>query len=609
MLCIAAIGTVLNIRYNGAVPDPVWRWFLGAAAFIGAITIVVNRLWGSYGQIWEHASIPEARRVLLAGGTLAVLFTVFDLLQGRPVPLSAAIGGPVLYIGLAGAVRFQSRLFALRRRRAEGSAIRVAVVGAGATGTALLRDMLRTPHSGLLPVVLLDDDPRLQGRTCSGVRVAGTVDTLFDAVDEHHVHEVVLAIRDASSALVRKVADLADRAGVPLRIVPGVSELVHTRVSVHDLRDLSIEDLLGRVQVSTDLAPVRQLISGRRVLITGAGGSIGSELAKQVAAYEPAQLLLLDHDETHLHDVRLDLGADAVTILADIREADVINRVFLQHRPEIVFHAAAHKHVPVLEDHPAEAVRTNCLGTALLMQAAELVDVERFVLISTDKAVAPSSVMGATKRIAEQVVLGYRPARHSFCAVRFGNVLGSRGSVLPTFMHQIRNGGPVTITDPRMTRYFMSMREAVQLVLQAAARSAGGEVFVLEMGEPVRIVDLAERMIRLSGRRVGGDVEIRVTGARPGEKLTEELHTAEEVLLPTGHPSISKLYPVTPDHDTMDAALVTLSALASEGDDHATRDAVFGLADPGRPTPPRVPSPRQGPVTEPTWGIGLMARG
>jgi FlaA1/EpsC-like NDP-sugar epimerase len=381
---------------------------------------------------------------------------------------------------------------------------------------------------------------------------------------------------------------------------------VHSRVSVHDLRDLSIEDLLGRVQVDTDLSSVQTLLRGRRVLITGAGGSIGSELAKQVAAWEPAALLLLDHDETHLHDVRLGLDRDATSILADIRDADVIERVFREHRPEIVFHAAAHKHVPVLENHPAEAVRTNCLGTALLVKAAAQVGVERFVLISTDKAVDPRSVMGASKRIAEQIVLGYRPPDSRFCAVRFGNVLGSRGSVLPTFMRQIRNGGPVTITDPRMTRFFMSIREAVQLVLQAAARADGGEVFVLEMGEPVRILDLAERMIRLSGRRVGADVEIRVTGVRPGEKLTEELHTAEEQLLATGHPSIRQLLPTTPDSGSLDAALVGLSAVASSGDDDATRAELFGLASPGREVP-LAPHHARPDLTVGPWDISLVA--
>jgi FlaA1/EpsC-like NDP-sugar epimerase len=592
VLIVAALGGVLTLRYDGAVPETAWARFQTVAPVALGVTVVVNWLWGLYGQIWRHASVQEARRIALAGATVMATLTTAMAVGPRLLPLSVVILGGGLYMMLAGAVRFQSRLFALNRRHEdERQGLRVAVLGAGESGAMLVRDMLRTPKAGLAPVAMLDDDPHKQGRSCMGVRVVGPLADLPRIVAEHAVHQVVLAIAGPAGSLVRRVAALADEAGVPLRVLPGVGEIVNGQVTVHDLRDLRIEDLLGREQIQTDLDAVRGLLHGRRVLITGAGGSIGSEIARQVAACAPAEVFVLDHDETHLHDLCSGLPAAVgkavpanpatrvtrvTQVLADIRERDVVHRVFRACRPDIVFHAAAHKHVPLLEAHPIEAVRTNVVGTANVVAASAAVGVDRLVFISTDKAVRPSSVMGASKRLGEDIVLGCRPEGARYCAVRFGNVLGSRGSVTPTFIRQISSGGPVTITDARMTRFFMSIPEAVQLVLQAATMAGGGEVFILEMGEPVRIIDLAERMIRLAGRRVGADVEIRVTGMRPGEKLVEELHTEDEQLLPTAHPSIGQLLPATPDRHAVDHITVRLTALSDQGADDEVRRALFG---------------------------------
>jgi FlaA1/EpsC-like NDP-sugar epimerase len=363
-----------------------------------------------------------------------------------------------------------------------------------------------------------------------------------------------------------------------------VHETVGGRVSVRDIRDLRIEDLLGRQQVETDLEAVAAMLRGRRVLVTGAGGSIGSEIARQVASFGPASLVLLDHDETHLHDAVMSLDEfreelteatgliDLVaaemqleTVLADIRDRERVFGVFVRHQPEIVFHAAAHKHVPVLEHHPAEALATNVLGTANLADAAVANGTERFVLISTDKAINPVSVMGTSKWLAEQVVRSLQNGHSVLCAVRFGNVLGSRGSVIPTFFRQIARGGPVTVTDPNMTRYFMSVQEAVQLVLQAAALSTGGEVFTLDMGEPVRILDVAERLIRLSGRIPGRDVPIAITGVRPGEKMAEDIVAPNEEQLPSGHPAIVVSRPPVPNRAVVHRALAELEYLSFEG--------------------------------------------
>jgi FlaA1/EpsC-like NDP-sugar epimerase len=378
---------------------------------------------------------------------------------------------------------------------------------------------------------------------------------------------------------VRRAASAAEAADVALKVLPGISKAMNGGASLRDIRDVRIEDLLGREQVVTDLDAVTAMLAGKRVLITGAGGSIGSEIARQVTACGPAALALVDHDETHLHDVAADLPG-ATQVLADIRNPDVVTRLFLQHRPEVVFHAAAHKHVPLLEEHPCEAVSTNVVGTRNVLDAAAEVGVGQLVFISTDKAVYPSSVMGASKRLGEQLVLHRAPVGARYCAVRFGNVLGSRGSVVPTFMRQIEAGGPVTVTDPRMTRFFMSIEEAVQLVLQAAALAddGAGEVFMLDMGEPVRILDLAERMIRLSGRKPGTDIEIRISGIRPGEKLAEELTMVHEDESPTLHPSIRRVATAPVPADELELGVSELRALAGALADDACAELLKLLA-------------------------------
>jgi FlaA1/EpsC-like NDP-sugar epimerase len=411
-----------------------------------------------------------------------------------------------------------------------------------------------------------------------GVPVLGGIDALPLVARETDAHQAILAMSSPTSDLIRETAAAAEEAGVALKIAQDIKGRMGAGVSLRDIRDVSIDDLLGRKEVVTDLDAVRALLHGRRVLITGAGGSIGSEIARQVAACGPAALALLDHDETHLHDVATTIDSPCTQVLADVRNRSQIQLVFAQHRPEIVFHAAAHKHVPLLEAHPSEAAATNVLGTRNVLEACRVVGTDRFVFISTDKAVEPSSVMGASKRLGEQLMLACAPEGAPWCAVRFGNVLGSRGSVIPTFMRQIAAGGPVTVTDARMTRYFMSIEEAVQLVLQASALAAGGEVYVLDMGEPVRIMELAERMIRLSGRRVGSDIEIQVTGVRPGEKLVEELHMASEELLPTIHPSVNQLRPGHVPADVIDDGLHRLQRLALHFRDDEVRQLLFELA-------------------------------
>jgi FlaA1/EpsC-like NDP-sugar epimerase len=588
----------LVLRFDGSVPTRYWSSFWRFLPLALAIHLVVNHLYGLYGPMWRYASVHEARRIVLAGvvgGSGVVSASVLVNLPAgglRALPLSVTMFGATLTLLGAGAIRFQSRLFTPTQRGDGGGAERpgrpeprrVLIVGAGSAGSMILKDLLRSPSLGLLPVGLIDDDRGKLGRPLHGVPVRGTRSALPRLVAELEADIVLLAVPSATSELVREVAALCEQAQVTLKVLPSVHETVGGRVSVRDIRDLRIEDLLGRQQVETDLEAVAAMLRGRRVLVTGAGGSIGSEIARQVASFGPASLVLLDHDETHLHDAVMSLDEfreelteatgliDLVaaemqleTVLADIRDRERVFGVFVRHQPEIVFHAAAHKHVPVLEHHPAEALATNVLGTANLADAAVANGTERFVLISTDKAINPVSVMGTSKWLAEQVVRSLQNGHSVLCAVRFGNVLGSRGSVIPTFFRQIARGGPVTVTDPNMTRYFMSVQEAVQLVLQAAALSTGGEVFTLDMGEPVRILDVAERLIRLSGRIPGRDVPIAITGVRPGEKMAEDIVAPNEEQLPSGHPAIVVSRPPVPNRAVVHRALAELEYLSFEG--------------------------------------------
>ena len=590
VVALAAYLLTLVLRFDGSVPAGYWWNFWAFMPFALAGHLVMNQRCGLYGPMWRYASVLEARRIVRAGvlgGAGVVLANLLvQVASGgfRALPLSVTIFGAVLNLLGTGAIRFQSRLFAARQRSLDADRHRVLVVGAGSAGSMMLKDLLNSPSLGLFPVGVVDDDPRKIGRRLHGIPVLGTLASIPRVVDRYQVSAVLLAIPSATDDLVRDVAAMCERAHVTLKVLPSVHEVVGGKVTARDLRDVRIEDLLGRKQVETDLASVKAMLRGRRVLVTGAGGSIGSEIARQVASFGPASLILLDHDETHLHDAVMSLdeyrddlavataGIDLVAaemrvevVLADIRDRERVFSVFMRSRPDIVFHAAAHKHVPVLEQHPEEALATNVLGTANLADAAVATGAGHFVLISTDKAINPKSVMGASKWLAEQVVRSLQDSETVLCAVRFGNVLGSRGSVIPTFFRQISRGGPVTVTDPNMTRYFMSVQEAVQLVLQAAALSTGGEVFTLDMGEPVRIMDLAERLIRLSGRIPGRDVPIEITGVRAGEKMVEDIVAGNEEQLPSGHPAIVVSRPPVPDRAAVHRALTELEHLSPVG--------------------------------------------
>jgi FlaA1/EpsC-like NDP-sugar epimerase len=480
---------------------------------------------------------------------------------------------------LMGAVRFQGRLRRAMMSPSGGAgATRVLIVGAGEAGAAIVREMRRQPTPERVPVAIVDDDDRKQNRSMLGVPVVGDIANLPAVVEQFRVDEVLAAIPSADQQLINEIMDEAELAGVPLKVLPPVRDLLSDRPSVRDARDINIEDLLGRAQVATDIEGIRAVIAGATVLITGAGGSIGSEIAKQVADLGPGRLVLLDHDETHLHDVNGALEAPAELDLTDIRDSARIDALMHRLQPDVVFHAAAHKHVPLLEAQPTEAVRTNVLGTWNVVTAAAASGVDRLVFISSDKAVRPSNVLGYSKWLGEQLVLLAAPSGSRWCSVRFGNVLGSRGSVIPTFARQISAGGPVTVTDPRMTRFFMSVRESVQLVLQASVLATGGELFMLDMGEPVNILELAERMVRLSGHQVGTEIPIRFSGRRPGEKLSEDLQNPEEQAHPTPHRSIVRLTATHIDAGDLAAHMRELDSLVVDHLDERAADLMVELA-------------------------------
>jgi len=576
-----------------------WRLLLIAPG----VHLLCNAAFGLYGVVWREAGIEEARRLLASGTVVTLLGSTMALTLTSP-PWSLVTLGPVLATFMTGLGRFRSRLFAWQRHSPDSGAQRLVVVGAGRTGANLVRELLDNPALGAVPVAIVDDDPRLAGRGVNGVSVVGPLSMLPSLARTWDIDQIVLAVRSADNALVQRTAEAARLLAVPLKVVPAAHEWVTGTATVRQVRKPRIEDLLGRSQVETDLDAVRGLVEDRTVLLTGSGGSIGSEIARQVSELSPRLLVMLDHDETHLFDARQSIDpanrSRCVDALADIRDAELMRDVFARFRPDIVFHAAAHKHVPILEDHPLEGIATNVFGTKNILEAASAIGgVDRFVLISTDKAVSPVNVLGATKRVAEQLVSAHPALGGRYCAVRFGNVLGSRGSVVPTFERQIARGGPVTVTDPGMTRYFMSIVEAVQLVLQAAVLTNHKDLFVLEMGTPVRILELAKLMIRLAGF-TEDEVPIVITGVRPGEKQAERLHGDAERVLASSHPSISRLLSPVPDTVELQRGLECLSVSVAKREQDEARRMLFALVASEAPSSRARPSDAAPVPQEPT---------
>lgn len=557
VLCVAyALSFV--IRFDGLPPGEHVMRLLFTFPYVVGLEYLVLRRFGVHRFVWRYTGLREVVRILAACLVCATVFAIWrfsiaaldvDPLRRALIPYGVVvINGGLQFLGIAG-VRVLRRLQGERRetglrRPIDGELKRTMLVGAGQAGVLVARELAQRPDLGLKPVGFLDDDPNKLGMVLYGIPVVGSTAELAEMCARLRAEQVLITIANAPGSAIRRIRRLAEVADMSAKIIPGLYEIVGGQVNLSRIRDIAIEDLLRRDPVDLDLAGIREQVSGQVVLVTGAGGSIGSELCRQLSRFEPAALVLVERAENNLFHIHRELleshpGARIEPCIADITDAARMQEVFDVHRPVIVFHAAAHKHVPMMEWNRGEAVKNNVLGTRLVADLADRSGVRAFVMISTDKAVNPTSIMGATKRAAEVYVQALSERSETrFVTVRFGNVLGSAGSVIPIFKEQIANGGPVTVTHPEMRRYFMTIPEACQLVLQAASMGAGGEIFVLDMGEPVRIVDLAKDLIALSGLREGEDIEIRFSGIRPGEKLFEELTADSEQADKTRHPKI-----------------------------------------------------------------------
>lgn len=599
---ILAVLLASAFRFESWIPpEPypgVLGWYLAISLPIRMTCFVFS---GLYRRMWRFAGLVDFERVLVATAIsgllgLALGAWVLPALGIVPVrvPLSVLALDGLATMALVAAPRFAVRLATRRALQAVTNQAprRVLIVGAGSAGGLVARELLAHPSAGLLPVGFLDDATTKQGLRLQGLPVLGVLEELAEIVQSHGVDEVIIAMPSAPGSAIRKVLERARVAKVPARTVPSVREILSGRVRVTNLRPVQIQDLLRREPVQTDLEQVRELVRGKTVLVTGAGGSIGSELCRQVAEFGPARLVLLGHGENSIFLVHNELmgrcpPGTVVPVIADIRDRTRMFDVLTRYRPEIVFHAAAHKHVPLMEWNVVEAVTNNVQGTRNVIDAAAECGTERFVLVSTDKAVRPTSVMGATKRVAEQLVQDAALAHgRDFISVRFGNVLGSRGSAVPAFLKQIEAGGPLTVTHPEMRRFFMTIPEAVQLVLQAAVLGRGGDVLVLDMGDPIRIVDLARDLIRLSGLEEGRDIEIKFTGVRPGEKLYEELFFGAEMAAPTTHEKVLRARHVSLPPDLSTATERLLAEAGGGASEQVLRKRLEHLVPDFQPAPP-----------------------
>jgi FlaA1/EpsC-like NDP-sugar epimerase len=577
-LVAAAWWLAFTLRFDRGVPIYYHTLFVRTIAFVIAIKLAVFILSGFYNRWWRYVSTRDmwgaARGVVIA--SLVADLTVYfaSPVHNVRLPRSIAVLDFLLTLAFVAGARLIARSI-IERPQARNVLARgkeVIVVGAGDAAHLMLREMLRIPALGYTPIGLIDDDPRKKNIRLAGVRVLGTIADLPHVIRDNKPDELLIAIPSASGELRARVVDVAG--DIPVKTLPGLHELIAGDISLTtQIRPIQVEDVLGREPVEVDIESIASYVRGETVLVTGAGGSIGSELCRQIAKAGPALLVLVDHHETGLFEIERELVdrdfAAVAPVLADVKNLQKMRQVFERFGPGVVFHAAAYKHVPMLEANPIEALRNNTVATRVLADVAVEFGAARFVLVSTDKAANPKNLLGCSKAIAEWIVEAYghrEDVSTRFVAVRFGNVLNSSGSVIPIFRRQIERGGPVRVTHPEMTRYFMTIPEAVSLIVQAGAIGGRGQVFVLDMGEPVKIVDLAREMIRLSGKVPGKGIEIEFTGIRPGEKLHEELWSTGEIVEPTVHPKISRATRAQIDTVWLEEELAELERLVEAGD-------------------------------------------
>src|SRR3954447_10083048 len=591
--CLVALAYFLAyvLRFD-STPQRYEDLLLQSIAFVVLGKLAIFYGFGLYHKLWRFIDQQDFESIVKAVVAASVVLVVAFF----AIPKSVALDPPrgvialdlLLTLGLVGGVRFLLRAVLERPFRGAPTARgarEVLIVGAGNGGQLVAAELRRNPDIGV-PIGFVDDDPRKQGMRVAGLKVEGTTDQLPRVLDGAEPDEVIIAIPSAPGVLRQQVVTACRERGIPVRTLPTVFELLSGGLNLmRQVREVQVEDVLGRDPMRLEIDRVGSYLAGEIVLVTGAGGSIGSELCRQISRVNPKRLILLDNAQNNLFEIRRELESErhftrTVAVLADVKDATRIREIFAEQRPAVVFHAAAYKHVPLMEENPVEAVRNNAVATRILAAAAGETGVKRFVLVSTDKAVAPATVMGASKTLAEWAVEAaqHRFEQTRFATVRFGNVLGSSGSVVPIFRRQIAAGGPVTVTDENMTRYFMTIPEAVQLIIRAGNRGVGGEVYVLEMGEPVRIIDLARKMIQLSGREPERDVAIEVVGRRPGEKLHEELFNPGERPQPTPAEKIVSAVRPPLERDWVEGAFARIEELVYNGDAAALATTVAELS-------------------------------
>lgn len=576
MLVNASYYFSLLLRFDASIPSEYFSLYLNNALVITIIAILSFTLFCLYNSLWKYASIDEMISVVLANIFASfATFLIFTLMNVN-FPKSIYLIALLLNIAFVGGVRFSYRVLRNIKNKFTKNGFkkdRVLIIGGGSAGSTVIKEIKESVQLNKDIIGVIDDDIRKIGKRIHNVPILGTREDIINIAKKEGIDEIIIAIPSAPKKEIKNILEICKETKCKIRILPGVYELIDGKVSIKQIRDVEIEDLLGREPVKIDLNEIGQYLQNQVILVTGGGGSIGSELCRQIAKFNPKKLLILDMYENNAYDIQNELKRkyrdkiNQEVIIANIRERKRLEKTFEKYHPDLVFHAAAYKHVPLMEENPTEAVKTNVFGTLNLVELSDKYNVKKFILISTDKAVNPTNIMGATKRIAEKIIQAMNASsKTEYVAVRFGNVLGSNGSVIPLFKKQIAEGGPVTVTHPEVIRYFMTIPEAVQLVLQAGAMANGGEIFVLNMGEPVKILDLAKDLIKLSGLEPGKDIEIIFTGLRPGEKLYEELLLAEEGLKATKNEKIFIVKPIFEDIKALKSKLDKIKNLLEHED-------------------------------------------